>query len=245
MTPVAPGPDELRAWLRDALVAEGHEADLEEEAVVLGSGLCLDAEFGDPEVLADGDVRIVTRTLAWHAAFPDGLLEYQHACGPDVRAAVLSGFTQWSRLDLPALEDAIPGEEQQCLHMTMAIPERDGAPPRRRRVVHGPTARWVADGAAQAEDPDHPFCPCCMPQAIFEALQPVLMDDAPHGVRLFAIRNADGSVEADCRIDGEDFPEGAEALREYAAGWPGSGAEFRKQYLVVRTLGDDEGGPDR
>jgi hypothetical protein len=111
-------------------------------------------------------------------------------------------------------------------------------------VVHGPTARWVADADAQPDDPGHPFCPCCMLQETFEALQPVLLDDAPHGVRLFAMRHADGSVDADCRVDGDDFPAGVEALRDYAASWPGRGAEFRKQYLVMRTLADDEGGPD-
>ena len=57
------------------------------------------------------------------------------------------------------------------------------------------------------------------------------------GIRFFAVRDEQGVTEADCRVNGEDWAVGAEALRKYAATWPGAGYEFRKQYVILHTLG--------
>jgi hypothetical protein len=186
-------------------------------------------------------VATTTRTLVWHAAFPTGFLEYQHSAGADVAEATTAGFRQWVQLDLATIEDALPGAEQRWLRLELTLPARGGEPPRRRRIVLGPTAR--RGGAAATDDPEHPFCPCCLFTQGLTAFQPLLEEAGTIGIRLFAARNADGSVEADCRANGADFAAGAEALRAYAATWPGSGFEFRKQYAVVCTPGEVEPDP--
>jgi hypothetical protein len=43
------------------------------------------------------------------------------------------------------------------------------------------------------------------------------------------MRDEDGTPGADCRINGEDYESGMEALRSYVATWPEAGLEFRKQ----------------
>jgi hypothetical protein len=238
----APTARQLREWLLEALQAEGHAGELADEHVQLASGIGIDAEFGEALPREQGGVRIASRTLAWHPAFPEGLMEYQHATGDDVRAACLHGFRQWARLDLVALQELVPGADQRCLHLDMAFPGTDGAPAHRRRVVCGPAARF--GGSAHADDPDHPFCPCCLFTRGLDAFRPLLDADEVLGVRLFAARNADGTFEADCRVNGEDYPDGVEALRAYAATWPGTGFEFRKQYVIVCTpAGQDAPAP--
>ena len=235
--PTVPDDATLRQWLLEALLAEGHAGELADEGVILASGLCVDAEFGEAHARAQGDVRIATRTLAWHPDFPDGLMEYQHANGRDVRDACRNGFRQWARLDLVAIHDAVAAAQPRCMQMDMAFPATDDAPAHRRRVVLGPIARF--GGAKQDDDPEHPFCPCCLFTHGIESFQPLLQEDEVLGVRLFASRNADGTFEADCRVNGEDYPDGAAALREYAATWAGTGFEFRKQYVVLCTPADD------
>ncbi len=54
--------------------------------------------------------------------------------------------------------------------------------------------------------------------------------------RLFAAREQDGTPLADCRVNGEDWAHGAQALRKYAITWPAAGYEFRKQYVVLQSI---------
>ena len=70
----------------------------------------------------------------------------------------------------------------------------------------------------------------------FAAFKDLIEDDAFPGIRFFAARDADGSPLADCRVNGEDWEPGAEALRAYVKTWPGDGYEFRKQYVVLQTV---------
>jgi hypothetical protein len=55
-------------------------------------------------------------------------------------------------------------------------------------------------------------------------------------MRLYAARYADGTVVADCRVNGEEYPMGAEHLKKYAETWPHRGLEIRKQYVAIRTV---------
>jgi len=48
-------------------------------------------------------------------------------------------------------------------------------------------------------------------------------------------RDTEGHIEADCRVNGVDRPEGAAALMRYAKTWPDRGFEYRKQYVGIQT----------
>ena len=48
----------------------------------------------------------------------------------------------------------------------------------------------------------------------------------------------EGVPAADCRVNGEDWEKGMQALREYARTWPAAGYEFRKQYVVLQSIQD-------
>ncbi len=68
------------------------------------------------------------------------------------------------------------------------------------------------------------------------AFRALLDQPETYGIRLFAMRGPDGEIGADCRVNGADFPRGAEALRAYARTWPGNGLQTRKQYVIMQAL---------
>ena len=69
-----------------------------------------------------------------------------------------------------------------------------------------------------------------------EAFQELLELDIYLGLRFFASRDTDGNVEADCRVNGQNWEKGSLALRQYATTWPAAGFEYRKQYVVIQSM---------
>jgi len=64
----------------------------------------------------------------------------------------------------------------------------------------------------------------------------MLKDETFYGIRLFASRDFDGHEQADCRVNGIEWPAGIEQLQRYIRQWPQRGFEFRKQYVVIHTM---------
>jgi hypothetical protein len=130
----------------------------------------------------------------------------------------------------------------------MKFPAKNGRPARVRRAVLGNVAyfaRQLPAGGSGCDDNaagegDHPFCNCCFLTRNFEAFRSQLEDDGCFGIRFYAMRDENGTPGADCRINGEDYGPGMEALRSYVASWPGSGFEFRKQYVFLHTAAATE-----
>jgi hypothetical protein len=67
-------------------------------------------------------------------------------------------------------------------------------------------------------------------------MKPIIKDSRFYGIRLFAMRRQDGAAGADCRLNGEDWEPGKNALIDYVNLWPDRGVEFRKQYVILQTL---------
>ena len=138
------------------------------------------------------------------------------------------------QLDLPVLLDALRSKPENCTILEFEIPAKDGVPAQKRRVVLGPVSHLVTR-PAEGEAEEHPFCPCCLFTRSGEVLKPKILDGRFYGVRLFAMRGQDGAPGADCRLNGEDWEPGKNALIEYVKSWPDRGVEFRKQYVIIQT----------
>ncbi|SDY41136.1 hypothetical protein SAMN04487939_10219 [Lysobacter sp. yr284] len=228
-------------------------------------GLFAFPQLVDFTELDGGTIRTASTVQCNHPRlFPQGLFEYQHATGETFDDSVKRGFEQWARTDLLALLDAARAEPEACMTMRMEFGGEDGAPRRARRIVFGPVASFgraqqaAADAArdgggaaarnADGEETDacaagedgqaHGFCPCCLLTNSLDAFRPLLEDQGLFALRLFASRDhQDGECQADCRVNGEDWPQGLDGLRDYAARWPsapGQTIEFRKQYVIVQ-----------
>ncbi|MBR7791814.1 hypothetical protein KDM87_04335 [Undibacterium sp. FT147W] len=212
--------------------------------IQLAEGLALAVQPVTTNVVGEGRVRTCTRIHAWHPQyFPQGIAEYQHALGADEAAAIAEGFAQWIKMDLVVLLDATRDVPRDCTVIEMNVAngaetteasEHAGLS-RFRQVILGPVAHLASNPPPKNKEA-HPFCPCCLFTESMEAFHDVLQTDQFLGVRLFASRDQLGVAAADCRVNGEDFPAALPALTAYVEKWPQRGLEFRKQYVVIRTV---------
>jgi len=221
--------------LSSSLRAHAIAHELRDSWLALDNGLLLHPQYLALEPRDDGGAKTTTTISVCHERWvPAGLFEYQHAVAADTaEASMREGFETWIQLDLATLSDAVRNEQGECLSINMEVPGTAEAKPSKRQVVLGPTMHYVARPDDDI-DAEHPFCPCCLFTNSVEAFRPQLAGNGFLGVRLFASRDAEGVVEADCRINGIDWPPGVEELEKYAQNWPQRGFEFRKQYAVIR-----------
>lgn len=191
-----------------------------------------------------GGVQTSTTLQVCHETLlPLGSFEYQHANGDTVRESFSTGFENWARVDLVVFCDALAKKPESCSSMEMSFPPPPAAARRHRRVLLGPTAHMAARAAPKTVAPhatgageNHPFCRCCLLTHSLEAFKPLLDSDGVHGVRLFAARDDNGVISTDCRVDGEDWVSGAQALKKYAESWPDRGFELRKQFVLMHSV---------
>ena len=216
---------DLTVSLAATLNAMGQKAIVKRDWVELESGFSLLPQIVSVEPMENAGVNTTTTIQVAHASLvPGGIFEYQHSSGADIRDSFAKGFKDWAEYDLPVLNDALLVKAAMCMVAEMK-PDR--------RLVFGPPVHMAQKaGAAPSE---HDFCPCCLITKNIEAFDDLLRDGNFHGIRLFVSRDTEGRIEADCRVNGIDRPEGAEALKRYAQTWPDRGYEYRKQYVCIQT----------
>lgn len=228
----------------DVLRRHGHKITDRKTWLEHDQGFLLQPQLVGLQPLEDGGVQTVTTMQIDHPALAaEGVFEYQHATGDDVNGAIAGGIDQWVRTDWPVLLDALQARPATCTAMEMKFPATAGRPARTRRALLGPIAHFMQhppEGEGDRAGEDHPFCPCCLVTKSFEAFRELIEGEGFYCLRLFAARDAEGNPQADCRVNGEDWERGAQALREYAATWSPAGYEFRKQYVVLQTCAGTE-----
>ena len=198
------------------------------------SGLLVQPQFLELIPLDDGGVRTVTTIeTSRDGTIPSGVFEFQHAASDNLQKSIIKGFEEWMTFDLPVFFDALRERQLHCTSMQIELPAHESRPARKRRAILGPVGHQVAL-PPPAEEEEHPFCPCCLFTRTWKALEPKFIGEGAYGVRLLALRHEDGTCGADCRVNGEAWPSGVEALVNYAATWPKRGVEMRKQFVILQ-----------
>jgi hypothetical protein len=210
------------------------------------SGFAIFPQLVGIHPLDDGGVRTVTTLQTNHPKLsPSGVFEYQHSTGNSIAESISQGFDQWVQTDFVPLLDALRARPESCTVLEMEFPAKEGEPVRVRRAVLGPVAHFTLEPPNQRggdASEEHPFCPCCLLTKSFEAFRDLIEGEGFYCLRLFAARDTEGMPQADCRVNGEDWEKGANALREYASTWPPTGGyEFRKQYVVLQSIEKSSG----
>lgn len=224
---------DLPLLLQEALGGCGYEGELRDGWLVLPSGLALLPQFLDFTLSEDGTAQTSTTIEARdvEGSF-SGLFEYQHSRSTEsVRHSVYQGFERWASVDLVVLEDALAEAPGHCSVMKMSFSDEADSP--ERQVLLGPVAHYASQEAAEAGEA-HPFCPCCLFSNSMEGFMDLLRAPEVYAVRMYAARSSEGEIMADCRVNGEDFEAGRQALLLYAAQWPQRGLEYRKQMILIR-----------
>jgi hypothetical protein len=226
--------EDLAASLTATLKSLGHPAIARKDWVELG-GFALLPQVVAVEPRDSSGVNTVSTIQITHGSLvPGGVFEYQHSTGNDIRESFAAGFKSWAEVDLPVFEDALRETAKDSMYMEMSPGrEANSVLTADRRVVLGPPLQMVQHPAAPTGGDD--FCPCCLFTQSIAAFDDLLKDRAFHAIRLFVLRDAQGEIEADCRVDGIDRPSAAAALVKYAKTWPDRGFEYRKQYVGIQT----------
>jgi hypothetical protein len=193
--------------------------------------------------LDHGGIRTVTTIEVHHPQLQaNGIFEFQHATGPSLEDSICQGFDQWAQTDLVVFLDALRDKPSTCMLWELEFPAKDRRPARKRRAVLGPVAHLMAKPPAAISRPaihgdaeEHDFCPCCLLTRSFPAFKSLFEVDEFYGIRLYVMRDEHGVTQADCRVNGRDWPNGVPALCKYAEIWPQAGFEFRKQYVVIQS----------
>ncbi|WP_304333940.1 DUF6348 family protein [Conchiformibius steedae] len=201
----------------------------------------------DVAVNEDGYIQTATTLQINHPElFPNGIFEFQYTFGrcDTLTEALLSGFDIWLKTDWETLSDAAHPHQAQHLHL--ALDDQDSG--LKRLVLMGSVGFYppvpetdtpsppTTDQTGEAHDE---FCECCLFTQSLSAFAPLIQSSDNYAIRIFVSRNADGLIEADCRVNGEDWQEATEALCNYAKTWTGEHTTFRKQYIIIRNQPDN------
>lgn len=231
---------DIPAVAQAALQAQGYAVQRSVDDLVLNGFLISPRMLALAEANGGGFRTTCAVRFSHPDLFPDGAFEFQHAVGDTPVDSLRSGFDQWSQMDVPTLIDALADTPEMCTYMDMEWPAGDGGAAQKRRVVLGPVAHLAAKSDPNAPSGDaceeHSFCPCCLTTNSMDAFTDLFKSDGTYALRLFAMRDESGAPNADCRVNGEEFEPGKEALRKYVTSWPDRGFEFRKQYVVIRSV---------
>jgi len=236
---------EGRTWKESANLVEcldhalkecGHTGAIHKGHVRLENGLIMHPRVAHFAALDEGGARTVTTVeTSLPGRIPPAIFEYQHSSGKTVVESITSGLKNWAQLDLPAFLESLEESPKNCITIGPGKVESETPAEIYRRIILGPVARFAQDPDKHEEGEHPPFCLCCLFSHSIQAFDSLLKKSEYFGVRLYAMRDQNGEFGADCRVNGLDWPEGMEALKAYAATWPGQGVEFRKQYIVIQT----------
>jgi hypothetical protein len=221
----------LKTLLSLDIAAEFNATHLE-----LPDGLRLESALEETVVLKNALFQTATSITAFHETlFQDGVTEFQHSIGENQMDSCAEGFKNWARTDLVVLQDALRIKPEHCAILEIALPATEGHAKQTRQILLGPTTHTKKNQEAINDNEEHPFCPCCLFTNSINAFLPLLKSSDFLGIRFFVARHEKDSFDADCRINGEDFPAALPLLIQYAKTWPGEDFEFRKQYVVIRN----------
>lgn len=220
--------------LGKVLEEEERRYTLQDGWLLLDSGLALLPQFLYFNLNDNGTVETSTTIeIRDTRGLFSGVFEYQHARSDVSAAASLStGFRRWMQVDLVVLEDALKAKPDQCSMMQMSFNGAEEGHQRPRRILLGPVEHYATIASQEAEE--HPFCPCCLFSNSMKGFMPQLQSGGFYAVRMYAARNSEGEIMADCRVNGEDWDAGREALLQYVQQWSEKGLEYRKQMIVIQ-----------
>lgn len=231
-----------RSWLEEVnlvklldqcLSQAGHQVITHSKWLTHHSGLILQPRLVDMQPEEGGVRTCSTIEISLSTSGPSGFFEYQHSTGDSIATSLLKGFELWEKIDLPVLLDATNPAASKCMAGIFNFPQ-NSLLQKTRRILYGPVLHFREREAIETSEHD-PFCSCCMLTKSFDTFKHLAESDQFYAIRLYTLREVDGTVSSDCRINGEDFEEGKTALCKQVDTWPQAGFEFRKQYVVIQN----------
>lgn len=177
--------------------------------------------------------------------FPEGIFEYIYPQTNEnnIIDGLFSLFKTWVDLDWETLCDCLnPTDKSKYMSAKISFDEENK---KVRQVYYGAVLSYpnidIEDAKTKGIDVEpyiDEFCPCCLFTKSMEAFDNQIKDfNKNYAIRLFALKAPDGELDADCRVNGEEYPEAEKYLKEYAKTWKDCDiVKLRKQYVVIRNV---------
>jgi hypothetical protein len=164
----------------------------------------------------------------------DGILVLSIGFGASQEAAARSAADQWVTGVYPVLQSYLGKPVHQCnvekSHMIVAV---EGSEKRYGWTIHvGPLIARLYGGGGSVGELGHSEGL----RAVFDALHPFSAHAHIFWIELFAARYSDGKVDATCRYNNRDLPEGQDALLTWAGHWPETSGSIlsKRQFLLFQ-----------
>ncbi len=204
------------------------EIDFEfNDEIVVADGICFKPGIVEIIPLEPKGVRTVTTIEYSHdVSNIHGIFEYQHATGDDLSHSLKKGFEYWVDTDFYVITEALTGKFGTCNKLLIENP--DGL---KKVILLGNPMRLTQ--STHLDDPEHPFCPCCLFTNSFTAFDNLFRNTGFYALRLLVSKDVEGNISADCRLNGIDYELGVAALCEYGKKWPNNLFDMRKQYVIL------------
>jgi hypothetical protein len=151
----------------------------------------------------------------------------------DTEAAATEAAGHWCLGVLPVL--AHWRGDHSCLVGTVRFDAPGRAGPLSFDVVKGPVIeRGEHDGGEAALPSTDTYL-----SLLSDPLRAARLKSKPHWLECFAIRQADDSIDATCRLDNKDWSPGKKLLMADAGGWLGRTPSYhsRRQFLLLLPQG--------
>jgi len=161
-----------------------------------------------------------------------GIFEFQYAIGANISESIQEGYRQWYESDYLPLLDVV-STSPACV--TIERQDTD------RRVILGQLLLLglADDEAPRAENfapcSQSEFCNCCLYTKLMDSFDDIFHMKGLSCLRVLVGRGAEGEPIADCRLNGEEYPQGKAVLLSYAAQIPGTAPGTLKQYVVMHN----------
>ncbi|RRD39218.1 hypothetical protein EII29_08220 [Leptotrichia sp. OH3620_COT-345] len=194
----------------------------------------------------EGKYRVATTIQIHHKElFLKGIFEYQYSRWSDeLSMGIIDAFNSWIMLDWATLCDAANPENAENMNEIIEVTSEDKKSSKRHlffgNMVIYPN--FDVEKSEKAGIDVHPyideFCPCCFFTKSMEVFSKQMRDSGKsYAIRLFALKEPDGTLDADVRINGEEYPQAEEYLKKYAATWKNCDIiKFRKQYVIITDV---------
>jgi len=231
--------EELSIWaLESELRKAGHD-QFSRSGTVLGfPSLAMEFLARDAKIQPhnDGFAAVVTFEARPPGADSTGIRILAVGFGQTEAAAAREAASQWVLGVFPALTSYLTQPEHLCevekSEMLVGVPDSGE---RYGWTVHLPPIIWRLWGASDIGPGDEPHVDSHdIYRAVFNAIHPFAAHRHMFWLECFASRYADGKVDATCRYNNKDWPEGRDALLAWASSWPDTNGYIlsKRQFLI-------------
>lgn len=223
----------INRCISKAFIEYGYEMPISEKEVFFSPlKIWITGKLDHREDSLKGNIhaRLIIKTRH-EGLFPDGIFEFAYGGGTDMESAIIDAAYRWIQSDFNTIHDLLctakehnhDGNKADVVSMT---PQGEVLG---WEIVFGPLISTTIEGVKQKISQDEIFW------RLFDVItEDLLGEKGIYPIKFFAIQNEKNEIDADCRLNGQDWQKGREALLEYIREWNLKDIfHWRKQYVIV------------